>query len=176
MSSTRDAQIQRLLDRHAIVDLVYRYCRGVDRNDRTALERVYWPDSVDDHVHVKLAGPDYVEHVLKATTGMRTAHHIGNMLVEFDSPTLARCESYFLALHEMPATNGALDFVALSARYLDRFEKRGDEWRIRERTLVFDFQQTLPAQDFAAPWLARINRRGGAFPDDPVYTALAPAD
>jgi hypothetical protein len=165
-------RLQRLLDRQAIVDVLLYYCRGVDRGHRAALERVYWPDAFDDHVHVKLSGPDYVEHVLQATAEMRTAHHLGNILVEFDDDTRARCESYFLGLHEMAGGDGAPIFLELSGRYLDRFEKRGEKWRIRERTLVYDFQQTHPAQGFDTPWLTRINRRGSGFPDDPLYQAL----
>jgi hypothetical protein len=168
------AELQALLDRQAIVNVLLRYCRGVDRKDRAALETVYWPEAHDDHVHSRLSGPDYVNHVLAATAEMRTAHHLGNILVEFDGPTAARSEAYFLALHEMPGEDGALEFLQLSGRYLDHFEKRGATWRIRDRTLVFDFRQTHPAQAFDTPWLARIDRRGAAFPDDPLYTALAP--
>jgi hypothetical protein len=171
--AAREAAVQKLLDRQAIVEVLHHYCRGVDRKDRGALERVYWPEAVDDHVHVRLSGPDYVEHVLRATATMRTAHHLGNILVEFDGPTQARCESYFLGLHEMPGEGGETIFLQHAGRYLDRFEKRGEAWRILARTLVFDFQQTHRAGAFDTPWLMRSNRRGGAFPDDPLYSAFA---
>jgi hypothetical protein len=176
LSNASPDRLQALIDRQAIVDVLLWYCRGVDRNDRSALERVYWPDSFDDHVHLKLPGPQYVDHVLKATAQMRTSHHLGNILIEFDGPGRARCESYFLGLHEMAGEDGALVFMEIAGRYLDVFEKRGEDWRILERTLVYDFVQRRPAQDFDTPWLARINRRGAAFPDDPVYTALKPRD
>lgn len=176
MATLSEQALQGLLDRQAIMDVLHAYCRGVDRRDRDALERVYWPDAVDDHVHVKLPGPAYVEHVLAATSAMRTAHHLTNSFIEFDGPTRARCESYFLGLDEMPALGGATEFLELSGRYLDIFEKRDQAWRILARTLVFDFQQTHPAGAFNTPWLARLNRRGSAFPDDPLYTALVPRD
>lgn len=162
----------RLLDREAICDLLLRYCRGVDRRDPAMLERIYWPDAVDDHVHVRLSGPDYVAHVLRATADMRTAHHLTNILITFDDPDVARSEAYFLGLHEMPgegAESGSLMFVMLSGRYLDRMERRNGEWRIAYRTLVFDMQQTLPAGAWTDGWLARIARRGQAWPDDPLY-------
>jgi hypothetical protein len=169
---TDDERLQSLLDRQAIADVLHYYCRGVDRHDRAALDRVYWPDAFDDHIHVKLPGPAYVEHVLRSTARMRTAHLITNILIEFDNPSSARCESYFIGEHEMVEEGGDLVFLLLSGRYIDRFEKRGPDWRILERTLVFDFQQTLPAGGWDGPFVSRINRRGAHFPDDPLYTAL----
>ncbi|MBV9994767.1 MAG: nuclear transport factor 2 family protein [Caulobacteraceae bacterium] len=161
--------MEQLADRQAIVDLLYFYCRGVDRHDRDALAKVYWPDAWDDHATVKLAAPEYAEHVIEATRHMRTAHHLTNILVEFDAADGARSESYFLAWHEFVDDSGEEVFIELSGRYLDRFKKRDGEWRILERTLVFDFEQHDLAGKFASPWLARIRRRGAHHPDDLLY-------
>jgi hypothetical protein len=164
-------EIQQIVDREAIREILFRYCRGVDRKDRAKLEQVYWPDAIDDHVHVTLSGPAYVDHVLRATGEMRTAHHLTNILIEFDTTSSARCETYFLGLHEMPGDDGAIEFVLISGRYLDRFEKRGEEWRIGHRALVFDMQQTHPVGLWDG-WLAKIARRGAPFPNDPLYSLI----
>jgi hypothetical protein len=49
-TSERDPELQTLLDRQAIHDVLMRYSRGLDRHDRKVLESVYWPDAVDDHI------------------------------------------------------------------------------------------------------------------------------
>jgi hypothetical protein len=46
-TSERDPELQTLLDRQAIHDVLMRYSRGLDRHDRKVLESVYWPDAVD---------------------------------------------------------------------------------------------------------------------------------
>ena len=42
-------KIAELVDREAIRDCIYRYCRGVDRADEAALRSAYWPDAIDQH-------------------------------------------------------------------------------------------------------------------------------
>lgn len=44
-----EANISELLDREAIRDCLYRYCRGIDRGDEAALRSTYWPDAHDNH-------------------------------------------------------------------------------------------------------------------------------
>lgn len=41
--------LQQMLDREAIRDLVWRYCRAVDRRDFAALSALYHPDAIDEH-------------------------------------------------------------------------------------------------------------------------------
>ena len=41
--------IQNLLDKEAIRDCLYRYCRGIDRADEAILRSAYWPDAHDRH-------------------------------------------------------------------------------------------------------------------------------
>jgi hypothetical protein len=166
---------QAIKDRMQITDVLYYYCRGVDRHDKAALARVYWPDSFDDHIATKVSGPQFVMDVLVATADMRTSHHLTNILIEFVTPNMASAESYFIAQHEMHDETGALTYLMFGGRYIDRFEKRGEEWRLRERTLVLDFQQTHPAGAWTSNWLLQLNRRGARFPDDVLYQVVEPA-
>ena len=41
--------VQSLLDREAIRDCLYRYCRGIDRADEDARRSAEWPDVRDCH-------------------------------------------------------------------------------------------------------------------------------
>lgn len=174
-----DQAIQRVVDRDAIREVLYRYCRGVDRKCRAELEQVYWPDGTDDHGHAvdaaadqAIPGPEYVDRVLEGVAAMRTAHHLTNILIEFDGADSARSEAYFVALHELDSGGGGEKFIQLSGRYLDRFEKRGGAWRIARRLLVFDFEQTHRAGTWTSAFLPQLHRRGGSWPDDPLFALM----
>jgi hypothetical protein len=54
------------------------------------------------------------------------------VLVEFQSKERAFVETYVLVLQRFQDRR-----VTASARYLDVFEKRNDQWRVARRTLVF---------------------------------------
>ena len=47
--ATEDARLTELLDREAIRDCIYRYCRGIDRADEASLRSSYRPDATDRH-------------------------------------------------------------------------------------------------------------------------------
>ena len=44
-----EARIVELMDREAIRDCLYLYCRGIDRADEATLRSAYWPDAIDNH-------------------------------------------------------------------------------------------------------------------------------
>ena len=60
-TSERDPELQTLLDRQAIHDVLMRYSRGLDRHDRKVLESVYWPDAVDDHITYRGDAKGFIE-------------------------------------------------------------------------------------------------------------------
>jgi hypothetical protein len=61
---------------------------------------------------------------------------IGNILIRLDGAR-ARVESYLWSASVLPGD--ATREVVVSGRYLDRFERRNDEWRIAERWVVHDY-------------------------------------
>jgi hypothetical protein len=64
----------------------------------------------------------------------------------------------------------------MAGRYADWFEKRGGEWRVAHRTVVFDWveETPLPPGTEAERFGAR-KPIGAAHPDDPVYALLSRA-
>jgi len=166
-----DARFQELLDREAIRDCIYRYCRGIDRADEAALVSSYWPDAYDNHG--AYAGPvsGFVEMARKVwASGARNVHTVSNILIEFRGADRAAVESYFLALQRGKGPDGVERQVMLAGRYCDLFEKRGDEWRVASRTVAYDWvdPQEVPEGSEAERFGPRTPI-GGAFPDDPVY-------
>jgi len=91
--------LDELAARRDIHLLLLRYCRGVDRLDRELIDSCYHDDSWDDHGHWTGPGPDFGEFIVRSLTerAIITSHTIGNSLVEFESATIAKGETYTMA-------------------------------------------------------------------------------
>lgn len=176
MEQDCQAALQALQDKESIRDCLYRYCRGIDRADEDALRSAYWPDGRDCHGAYRGSASGFIDQALpRLRSGGRGVHQISNILIEVLG-TQAAVESTFLALQSNAATPAQETF--LCGRYLDRFEKRASEWRIADRTVVYDWieERTRPelAQDNALLFGKR-QPAGGRMPNDPLHAFLAAA-
>jgi hypothetical protein len=173
MELTCQATVQELLDREAIRDCLYRYCRGIDRADEAALRSAYWPDAHDRHGAYDGSADGFIAQALtKLRAGGRRVHAITNVLIELHGE-VAAVESAFLALQATAAAPTRETF--LCGRYVDRFERRDGEWRVADRTVVYDWIEERERPEFAADDAALFGPRrpnGGIAPDDPIYTLL----
>lgn len=160
-----------LADREAIRHCLLRYCRGIDRLDRSLLDTVYWPGAIDDHVNFVGSGEDFIDFVLVALGAMhQTQHLLGNMLIELDSRGEADSETYFQAFHAIPREDGTVWDLLVGGRYVDRFEKRADEWRIARRTVIIDWFREYPdSGDFSERPIGLEITPGRRAPDDRSY-------
>lgn len=169
----------RVADRLMIQDLVYRWCRAVDRLDAQGMLDVFWPGAIDSHGPYIGPVEGLVEWILvrHKPIGM-SSHFIGNLLIEFVHEDLALVESYVRTIQQYPAhakqqlaqlTGGAagapdaaMDMFT-SSRYIDRVERRNGEWRIARRDLAQDWKQLVEVQHRALQphegWI--IGRRDG---------------
>ena len=170
----QDARLQELLDREAIRDCLYRYCRGIDRRDEEALRSAYWPDATDSHGAYQGSATGFIDAALeKLKTAGRMVHVLGNILIELHGDAAA-AESYFVAFQEEPAQDGSPQETLLCGRYVDRLEKRGDAWRIAARTVTYDWLRSTPLPASLAPEVFGPRQpTGGRRPDDPLYALLA---
>ncbi len=134
-----DPAIQRVIDESAIHEVLYRYCRGVDRCDIELVKSVYWPDAIDDHIFFTGSGIDFAETVVPMLHGLLEAcqHMLGNIWMHIDDD-VACGETYFQSNHRL--CDGGGQAVA-GGRYLDRLERRNGEWRIAERKVKIDWEQ-----------------------------------
>ena len=169
-----DLSLAELLDREAIRDCLYRYCRGIDRADEAALRSSYWPDATDRHgpYHGPVEGFfAWAAEVFR--TDSRNIHQVSNILITFTGPASAAVETSFSALQRGPGKDGIVRQFHLAGRYADRFEKRGGEWRVADRTVIYDWVEEQPVPE--AGEAERFGPRqpiGGCFPDDPIYDYL----
>ena len=142
-------------DRAALRDLVVLYCRAVDRRDMALMRRVFHPDALLDYGEAMFRGT-LDEFIAASPTGMSafamTQHHVTNSYFEIDGDR-AEGETYLVAYHVLRLPEQTL-YIA-GARYLDRFERRGGEWRIAHRTALRDWENEAGA--VAQPNIGRFD-------------------
>lgn len=175
-TQSRDEMLIELMDREAIRDCIYRYCRGIDRADEVALCSSYWPDAVDNHGAYSGSAEGFFAWVKEAWKGHpRNVHQVSNILIAFRDATHAVVESSFSALQRGPGRDGIVRQFHLAGRYCDLFEKRGTSWRVASRTVVYDWveQQDVPADSEAVRFGPR-QPIGAPYPDDVIYRVDRP--
>ena len=138
MTGTLDPKLQYLLDRQAILDCVYRYCRGLDRHDEALLASAFHSDAVDNHGAFVGHVPDFVKwgNALHEAGFVAHTHNITCHFAEIDGD-VAHTESYVIfVLRRKDSTT----VLVGGGRYLDRFERRDGEWKIALRRLITDWR------------------------------------
>jgi hypothetical protein len=157
-----------LVAKQEIRDVLIRYTRGIDRLDMELVRSCYHPGAQDDHGAFQGTVEGFVEWVSDVLTYFDTTmHFIGNQLVEV-AGDVAHAESYCVAYHRRSARDGdeGHDLV-MGLRYVDRLERRDNEWRIADRRCVFDWTRRDPiAGEWDLPPEALSGRRDR---NDPVY-------
>ena len=105
-----------------------------------------WEDALEDHGIYVGSIKEFLEFIPQWERDQDTTHVMGTIIIDFDSPSVARTETYIRSFYNMP--NGAHEMprfelpeggrqeLEVGGRYLDRFEKRGSEWRIAHRLTI----------------------------------------
>ncbi|MEJ7926226.1 nuclear transport factor 2 family protein [Sphingobium sp. AN641] len=137
-----------VVERERIRDCLARYCHAIDRRDADLLRSCYWPEAVDDHATFVGTVDAFVTYAMESLAAMvLTQHNLGQILIRLDGDT-AVSQSLLTAYHRMDIGGEHRD-ITLGGRYLDRWEKRDDEWRIIHRVLVADWMKDFGA---SADW------------------------
>lgn len=159
-----------LADRAAIAEIIALHCRGVDRADEATLKSCYWPDATTAYSTEAVPAHSFCADLVPAIKAFRQTHHmVTNILYAFDGPQ-ARVETCLVAFHYLAGPDGQDSEMTYLGRYLDRFEKRGDVWKIKHREPVMSWSQNAATtHDADHPALSAL-RQAARFPDDIVYT------
>lgn len=173
MTTPTSQILSELADREAIKECLYRYCRGVDRLDADMVRSAYWPDCTDNHLNFTGNAEEFIGWAFPIMGSMdQTMHIIGNVLMTLRGEH-ADVESYFYGIHRINLPDGAKADVIGAGRYIDRFEKRADEWRVLRRTVVTDwFRQYPDSADWSGGMLGIPIEPGGRKPDDDSYKLI----
>ncbi|GGC06182.1 hypothetical protein GCM10011494_26030 [Novosphingobium endophyticum] len=137
---TEQQAMRELLDREAMRCCLARLARGEDRRSAELIRTCWWPNARFDYgVH---AGDfeTYLAWVVPGTDAIKDTQHIlGQSHIEL-AGNMARAETHVLSYHRVDMGSGDRD-TCIGGRYLDTFERRGTEWRIIDRVLLYDFEQ-----------------------------------
>lgn len=164
------AAIQALIDKQAVTEVLLGYCRAIDRRDADLMRRVYWPEAIDDHAVFQGNVEEFIAYAFPFMVDVVSQHRITNIWVELTAPAEAFSECYFSAFHDFPAEGGGRLERIVGGRYLDRHEKRGEEWRIIDRTLVLDWYHERAGNSvWDSGRYADLPNRGAPKPEDPLY-------
>ena len=154
--------LQYLIDRAAIQELLARYFQGLDRSDPEQV-RGCFTDDVRCHYDkrtptrgiAELMGSLQNFNKLRAGTMKITTHFMGNFsLIRLDGD-VAETETNAIAFLVEPEKG--VDVVAMrSLRYLDRMRRQANGWRISDRIHTLDWSCQVPA-NFALPLAQRVS-------------------
>ena len=188
-----EADIEELVSRKNIHEVLTRYCRGIDRCDIDLLRSVYWEDGFDDHGTFAGNAQEFAEYVIPAIQASFevTMHAITNVHMDI-AGDVACTECYVIAYHKFRGDRDKAELIFGSryveqfdwsetgllpqqfffgGRYIDRFERRGGEWRIFKRTVVMDWNDTRPSGEILDQGLfAALTLRGQRGALDPVFS------
>jgi hypothetical protein len=127
-----------LLDREEIRDCIARLARGEDRRDAGLVGGSFWSDARIDLGIFAGSIDEYLAWVVPGSPAIPVTQHVlGQSLIELDGDT-ALVETHVSAYHRVSGEQSDRDTV-IGGRYLDRLDKRGSQWRIGQRTMLYDW-------------------------------------
>jgi type II secretory pathway pseudopilin PulG len=147
----------------AIWENELRYTRGLDRHDEALERAVFWPDAAISYGNLvpfeELAAWANRLHAAAAAH----QHHVTGLTLDVDGAT-AHEEGYILYSSDVardrsldvegPPTPGRVAAGSMATlgtgRYVNRYERRGGDWRMIVHEYVHDVSMRLPAVDVCA--------------------------
>lgn len=159
--------LTQLADKQAIRDLVYTYCRAVDRLDVPLGHSVWHEDGEADYGASYYQGPGkgVIDLICKHHLGLTShSHQVTNILIDLDGDH-AGSESYVYGTMRREHEGKTLQ-IGVWARYLDAWEKRDGRWGLVRRMVVYDHEEIREAKAMGQ----EIRSRRDA--DDPSYRFL----
>ena len=149
-------ELQSLLDKQAITELIHSYCQASDRHDHEKLRTLYHEDAIDDHgSFYKGLAMSFIDKLPEIQAPMKILHHNATTInIALDTSTAectyAEAEVYVLAYHQVAiedssgqtptlgVANDTMDLL-IGGRYFDKFEKRAGVWKFSYKAVVADW-------------------------------------
>lgn len=161
-------QVDMLVSRAAIEEILVAYARGNDRLDGDLLRSLFWPESTHRHGGFNGKSIDFINFAVKKVGELKyAAHHISNVSIEVEGDR-AFSECYYFAHHRRVKADGSEEDAFFEGRYLDDFERRAGVWKIIRRRGLSDYSPpAVPAAVKFADWPA--GQHSVRFPEDDYY-------
>jgi SnoaL-like domain len=164
----RKRTLEHLLAKQEITEVIYSYCRAMDRLDFDLASTVWHPDGTTIYEGAfDGTAAEFVAGMKKTHEEkfVNHSHQVSNILIEVDGDR-ATSESYVTATLRTQPEEEHGEYV-VRGRYIDTWSQRGGRWAIDHRLFVFDMAEMRtiepPYQTFGG-----LARRGE---DDASYAA-----
>jgi hypothetical protein len=133
-------ELKSLLEREKIRDCIASLARGEDRRDAELISACYWPDSTSDYGVFLGTFDQYLAWVVPGSPAIPVTQHVlGQSIIDLKAEA-AHVETQVMSYHRVNMGKEERDTV-IGGRYLDRMEQRKGEWRIAQRTMLYDWYQ-----------------------------------
>ena len=173
MSTDVSSIVDELVAKQAITDVIYTYCRALDRMDWDLAHTVWHADGTADYGAgmYQGTGAGFLEWVWQQHAAMMGhSHQITNVLIEVDGDRAASEAYVTAALRLEQDANAQATEIVSRGRYVDTWSRRDGRWAIDHRRFVEDFTTTYAVTAMEpADAALRSSRRDR---DDPSYAAL----
>ena len=163
MSSDR---LRDLEDRQAIIELIHRYCRSVDRLDVPLGHSIWHEDGTADYGSVYHgSGRGAIDFICaQHAKTLHHAHLVSNILIDLEGDR-AGSESYAFATLRIRRGESIQQMMVWS-RYIDRWSRRSGRWGLDHRLAIRDFDEI---REVVAMGDHNVGRRDRS---DPSYAVL----
>lgn len=146
--------LNELIERERIRDVIYRYCEAVDAKDWVKVMASFTEDATISHGSYD--GPadkflGFIQDILNKMT--KTVHSIGGTVISIDG-NRAKISTTFSSFHQVsgeyaqvgPVKTGGVDTDWIVAgRYVDNLIKVKGEWKIKNRQASNDWTCVQPS-------------------------------
>lgn len=166
-------QIDILVSRSLIEEVLLDYARGNDHADEALLRSCFWPESTHKHGGFDGTSMGFVDFAMRILPKLKYCkHHITNVSVRVKG-NRGFSECYYYAHHRRDNKDGTgEEDIFFEGRYIDLHERRNGEWKIIRRRGMSDWNSPVtpaesPYSTLPAGTHALRNR------DDDYYKMLA---
>lgn len=140
--------MEQLIAKQEITEVIYSYCRAVDRLDFELASTLWHPDGTTVYEGAyEGTGAEFVAGMKKSHEGryVTHSHQVSNILIELDGDDRATSESYVTATLRTKPEEEHGEFV-VRGRYVDTWSRRDGRWAIDHRLFVFDMSEMRTIQ------------------------------
>ena len=162
--------IQALADRQAITDLIYTYCRSVDRLDVPLGRSIWHEDGQADYGPevYQGGGRGVIDHVCaQHRHTLLHSHQVSNILIDLNGDR-AGSESYVTATLRVMRGEKLLQ-MSVWSRYVDSWSRRDGRWGLDKRLAIRDFDEI---REVTAMYHHETGTRDSSDPSYAVLTGL----
>jgi hypothetical protein len=146
-----------------ITEVIYRYCRGIDRMDRAMALSAFHAGAVVDFGELFQGNcTDLMDRAWAVhETMLAHSHQVSNILIELDG-NRAVSESYYTAALRTLGEHESIVQLTGRGRYLDEWSCRDGRWAMDRRVVVRDFsdRRTVTDGSFAAGAVSLVDTDG----------------